>query len=47
MANPFLNKTDLVDRDVETALMLERAMVHDIGNAVAYTDGNRIFINTT
>lgn len=46
MANPFLNKTDLVDRDVETALMLERAMVHDIGNAVAYTDGNRIFINT-
>ena len=46
MANPFLNKTDLVDRDVETALMLEKAMVHDIGKAVAYTDGNRIFINT-
>jgi len=46
MANPFLNKTDLVDRDVETALMLEKAIVHDIGNAVAYTDGTQIFINT-
>lgn len=43
MANPFLNNDN---RDVETAIMLEQAMVHDIGRAVAYTDGDRIFINT-
>ena len=43
MANPFLNNDN---RDVETAIMLEQAFQHDIGNAVAYTDGNRIFINT-
>lgn len=43
MANPFLNNDC---RDVETAIMLEQAMIHDIGNAVAYTDGDRIFINT-
>lgn len=43
MANPFLNNDS---RDVETAIMLEQAFVHDIGNAVAYTDGDRIFINT-
>ena len=43
MANPFLNNDC---RDVETAIMSEQAMVHDIGNAVAYTDGDRIFINT-
>ena len=43
MANPFLNNDC---RDVETAIMLEQAMEHDIGNAVAYTDGDRIFINT-
>ena len=43
MANPFLNNDC---RDVETAIMFEQAMVHDIGNAVAYTDGDRIFINT-
>lgn len=46
MANPFLNKTDLLERDIETALLLEQANVLDIGNAVAYTDGDRIFINT-
>ena len=46
MANPFLNKTELLERDVETALLLEQANVIDIGNAVAYTDGDRIFINT-
>ena len=46
MANPFLNKTDLMDRDIETAIMLEQAIVHDIGNAVAYTDGKTVFINT-
>lgn len=43
MANVFLNGAD---RDIETAIMLEQAIVHDIGNAVAYTDGDRIFINT-
>ena len=46
MANPFLNKTDLVDRDIETALLLEQANVLDIGKAVAYTDGDRVFVNT-
>ena len=46
MANPFLTKTDLMDRDVETALMLEKAIIHDIDKAVAFTDGKRIFINT-
>lgn len=43
MANVFLNG---VDRDIETAIMLEQAIVHDIGKAVAFTDGNRVFINT-
>lgn len=43
MANIFLSQEP---RDVETAIMLEQALVHDIGNAVAYTDGDRIFINT-
>lgn len=46
MANPFLNKTDLMERDIETALLLEQATVHDIGRAVAYTDGKKIYINT-
>lgn len=43
MANVFLN-TD--PRDIETAIMLEQAIIHDIGKSVAYTDGKRIFINT-
>ena len=43
MANPFLNNDC---RDVETAVLLEQAYQHDIGNAVAFTDGDRIFINT-
>lgn len=43
MANVFLNGAD---RDIETAIMLEQAIVYDIGKAVAYTDGDRIFINT-
>ena len=43
MANPFLNNDS---RDIETAIMLEQAYQHDIGKAVAYTDGDRIFINT-
>lgn len=46
MANPFLNKTDLLERDIETALLLEKANVLNIGKAVAYTDGDRVFINT-
>lgn len=43
MANIFLNQNP---RDVETALLLEKAYQTDIGNAVAYTDGSRVFINT-
>jgi len=43
MANPFLNDGC---KDVETAIMLEKAYVHDIGKAVAYTDGKRLFVNT-
>lgn len=43
MANPFLNNDS---RDIETAILLEKAYQHDIGKAVAYTDGDRIFINT-
>ena len=43
MANVFLNDKP---RDIETAIMLEQAHQTDIGNAVAYTDGRRIFINT-
>ena len=43
MANPFL--ADGHD-EIETAIMLENAYVTDIGKAVAYTDGKRLFINT-
>ena len=43
MVNPFLSSEHY---DTETALMLERAYITDIGNAVAYTDGKRIFLNT-
>lgn len=43
MVNPFLSSKNY---DTETAIMLERAYVHDIGKAVAYTDGDKIFINT-
>ena len=43
MANCFLSG---VSKDVETAIMLEKATVCDIGKAVAYTDGDRVFINT-
>ena len=41
--NVFLNGED---KDTNTALLLSKAIVHDIGNAVAYTDGTKIFINT-
>lgn len=43
MSNPFLNNDS---KDVETAILLEKAYQHDIGKAVAYTDGDRVFINT-
>ena len=43
MANPFLSGAD---RDIETAIIFENSYQHDIGNAVAYTDGDRVFINT-
>ena len=46
MANIFLSGTDDMPRDVETAIMLENANRIDIGNAVAYTDGEKVFINT-
>ena len=43
MSNVFLNNDS---RDVETAILLEKAYQHDIDKAVAYTDGDRVFINT-
>lgn len=43
MANVFLNTNP---RDIETAIMLEQAITHDIGKAVAYTNGRTIYINT-
>ena len=43
MSNVFLNNDS---RDVETAILLEKAYQHDIGKAVAYTDGHRVYINT-
>lgn len=43
MANPFLNNDS---KDVETAILLEKAKRCDIGQAVAFTDGDRIFLNT-
>lgn len=46
MANPFMNDTDLMPRDIDTALLLEKATVFDIGKAVAYTDGKKIYVNT-
>lgn len=44
MANPFLEGSD--HKEIETAIIYEKAYVHDIGNAVAFTDGDRLFINT-
>ena len=43
MVNPFLSGEH---NDTETAIMLENATVLDIENAVAYTDGAKIFMNT-
>lgn len=44
MANPFLSGSD--HKEIETAILYEKALIHDIGRAVAFTDGNRLFINT-
>lgn len=43
MVNPFLSSARY---DTETAVMLEQCLVDNIGNAVAFTDGKRIFLNT-
>lgn len=43
MANVFLNTEP---RDIETAILLEQAIIHDIGKAVAYTNGKKIYLNT-
>lgn len=43
MVNPFLSGEHY---DTETAIMLEKATVLDIKNAVAYTDGTKVFMNT-
>lgn len=43
MANIFLSAEH---RDVETAILLEQAIIHDIGNDIAYTDGKQTYINT-
>ena len=44
MANPFLSGSD--HKEIETAIIYDKALIHDIGKAVAFTDGNRLFINT-
>lgn len=43
MANIFLEGDH---SEIETAILLEKAYRTDIGNAVAYTDGARVFVNT-
>jgi hypothetical protein len=43
MSNPFL---EYGSDEIETAIIYGNAKVIDIGNAVAYTDGNKLFINT-
>ena len=44
MANPFL--TGVNHDEIETAILYEKALFHDIGKAVAFTDGKRLFVNT-
>jgi len=44
MANPFLTGSD--HSEIETAILYEKAKITDIGKAVAYTDGERLYINT-
>lgn len=43
MANPFLV---MGGDELETAILYGNAKITDIGNAVAYTDGKRVFVNT-
>lgn len=43
MYNPFLSSRNY---DTETAVMLEKATVMDIGKAVAYTNGTQVYLNT-
>lgn len=43
MANIFLD--DGFD-EIETAILWDKAYIQDIGHAVAYTDGTRVFVNT-
>ena len=44
MANPFLVGSN--HDEIETAIIYEKAKILDIGKAVAYTDGNRLYVNT-
>lgn len=44
MANPFM--VGKGHEEIETAIIYDKARIYDIGNAVAYTDGDRIFVNT-
>lgn len=43
MSNPFLSTEH---RDIETALLLEKAVIHDLGDRIACTDGSKVYINT-
>lgn len=43
MVNPFLSSANY---DTTTAILYEKSIVHDIGNSVAYTDGQTIYVNT-
>lgn len=44
MANPFLVGSN--HDEIETAIIYEKAKILDIGKAVAYTDGSRLYVNT-
>lgn len=43
MSNVFLTDGR---RDYKTAIMLEKALVYDIGDGIAYTDGEKVVLNT-
>lgn len=45
MPNPFITGTK-EERDIDTAIIYDRAIIADIKTAIAYTDGKRLFINT-
>ena len=44
MANPFLVGSS--HEEIETAIIYEKAKIVDIGKAIAYTDGERLYVNT-